>query len=241
MKSKDVANPESIQENIAHAFFLLQDGNRLAIPKGLDDYSIWHYLSHRIVRRPSDLHSHTRRVLICRRPSLTLFLAGALHDLFLVLGNNGSQLRTHLFEASQLILNKSNNAYFQQWFIEQRRPHSENLQFSGALLSNAALGKQSIKPMLVRKRRQPSTRYQSVLQEVEDRINQGQISIAKALLEDTLAEGNSDSELKNRLIEIYRHEQNWESVEKLSLNSAKYELHAKSDTDAATPRPKDEC
>ncbi len=80
----------------AHTCFRLEIQFPLALPDGLDVFDVWHGLSYRIMREPSDLLAHVRRVLLCRQPSLRANLAGAIHDLFEVTGSAGNALKQRL-------------------------------------------------------------------------------------------------------------------------------------------------
>ncbi len=110
----------------AHASFQLMGAARLDIPQSIDDYEGWHYLSHRIVRNPADLLSHTRRVLHARRPSLNSYLPGALHDLFFTLGRAGFSLRSRLYSAVQSKLTPDHARFFELWLEQQQPPDAES-------------------------------------------------------------------------------------------------------------------
>ncbi len=218
MKSKiqSDSNNEMREKDAAHASFLLQKAKTLILNKEFQNYSTWHYFSHLVLRNPGDLFNHTRRVFICSCPTLRPYLAGALHDLFLVLGPNGFTLRSRLLESRKPLLADQTINYFQRWITKQALPPANPECFTGSVLSKNTLGINQSEMRLVRKKRTLSNGYITVLQEVEDRIAQGQIGIAKTLLEDTLLDHPANTRLKNKLIEIYRHEHNWEAVDALS-------------------------
>ncbi len=192
---------------VSHACFFLQNENKLLIPDNvLSDYAVWHYLSHCISRKPKNLHNHTRRILYCRKPFLNQYLPGALHDLFVVLGDCGYQLRKHLFETCQTFMGKYEVNYFQQWLTEQSRPNKDLQHFKGALLKNSSV-QHTKNNKIVRERRHLAAGYNSILQEVQDRMAEGQVQIAKELIEDSNLNGHSSPELELILNEIHQHDQ----------------------------------
>lgn len=122
---------------MAHACFQLDADSGLTVPAGISDYTAWHYLSHRILQKNNDLRNHTKRVCLCHKITLHVFLPGALHDLFVTLDGMGYELRTRVFIASQTYMTREHIDFFQAWLIEQSRPPADIGIFPGALLSAA--------------------------------------------------------------------------------------------------------
>lgn len=74
------------------------------VSSATDLLDLWHGHSYRIMRTPSDLLAHTRRVRLCHEPALQDRLLGALLDLGLVLDGNGGNLLDRLSrEASPIV------------------------------------------------------------------------------------------------------------------------------------------
>lgn len=100
----------------AHACFLLEAGHKLHLPDGVTAYELWRNLSHRLMRQPENLRAHTQRVLLCmRHADLYSRLAGALYDLFFVLGANGLALRQRLLAASLSVLDDESALLLGRW------------------------------------------------------------------------------------------------------------------------------
>ena len=90
--------------NSAHASFRLDDCFPIEWATDGDLLELWQIVSYRILRKPNDLLSHTRRIRLCREPSLQDRLAGALLDLGYVLNGQGTALWSRLHNESLPLL-----------------------------------------------------------------------------------------------------------------------------------------
>ena len=84
----------------AHASFRLDVCFPIDWATDGDLLELWQIVSYRILRKPNDLLSHTRRIRLCRAPSLQDRLAGALLDLDYVLDGQGTALWSRLHSES---------------------------------------------------------------------------------------------------------------------------------------------
>ncbi len=209
----DSSRMEPDDPPVAHACFILEAGRGLTMPVEIADYPAWHYLSHCVLRAPDNLHNHTRRIRHCQKTSLNRFMAGAVHDLFVILGSKGENLRDRLFESSKHLMSTEQSNYFNQWLTNKTQPEILHLHFNGALLS--ATGGQFTSRGLVRKRRVLSNGYASIELEVQDRIARGQLNIALELLEDSLLDGEFSPELEKVHSQINWHEQDLAEIQTL--------------------------
>lgn len=84
-----------------HACFLLERAFPIVLPRGLDARDLWVALSYRVMREPTDLLAHSRRVVVCHDRRLASRLPGALHDLHHVANGRGRALRARLLAAAR--------------------------------------------------------------------------------------------------------------------------------------------
>ena len=88
----------------AHASFRLDVCFPIEWATDGDLLELWQIVSYRILRKPNDLLSHTRRIRLCREPALQDCLAGALLDLGYVLNGQGTALWSRLHTESLPVL-----------------------------------------------------------------------------------------------------------------------------------------
>ena len=65
----------------SHVCFRLELPLPLSLVPGAEVEDLWHALSHQVMREPTDLVAHTRRIILCRDRRLVHRLPGALADL----------------------------------------------------------------------------------------------------------------------------------------------------------------
>lgn len=83
-----------------------------AFPVAGLDASYLRHLDQRIVRHPRELVSHVRRILLLRELERADSLAGALLDLFIVLGNRGRALRSRLLHMIESRITPEEREFF---------------------------------------------------------------------------------------------------------------------------------
>ncbi|MFK7995320.1 MAG: hypothetical protein AB8B87_14360 [Granulosicoccus sp.] len=79
-----------------HACFRLDIKFPITVENEGDLLELWQSLSYRIMRQPTDLLTHTRRIRLCQEPVLNDRLDGALADLEYVLEGRGTALLVRL-------------------------------------------------------------------------------------------------------------------------------------------------
>ncbi len=106
---------------------------------GLDRDYIRH-LERRILRRPRDLESHVRRILALKELSDADGIAGALADLFLVLGDRGWALRERLYAAVRKHLEPAHARFFGRHLDSGLSPTDPMPSFERSRLSKQVIG-----------------------------------------------------------------------------------------------------
>ncbi len=72
------------------------------------------HLSHAVAHQPANLHLHLRRIRLAAALALPEPLAGAIADLFIVLGDKGQDLRKHILNTWKGPLSRQQLAMFRQ-------------------------------------------------------------------------------------------------------------------------------
>lgn len=106
---------------------------------GLDRDYIRH-LERRILRRPRDLKSHVRRILALNELKDADWIAGALADLFLVLGNRGLALRERLLANVRKNLAATHAEFFARHLDRGLYPTDPMPSFERSRLSKQVIG-----------------------------------------------------------------------------------------------------
>ena len=162
---------------------------------------VWRKLTLSINHSPQDLKLLTQRILFCLDNNLSEFAAGALQDLFIVLQNNGSDLRLRMLNLINPLLDYSERRYFQQKLVVENgesSPLSQECQhFIGSVL---AVGDCELN----------ETNYLSKASEFKDKREEAQYLIAcgklfaaKELLESAYLNNRADSALESELQSFY--------------------------------------
>ncbi|MCB1754473.1 MAG: hypothetical protein KDJ38_03060 [Gammaproteobacteria bacterium] len=212
-------NSKSKSPPRAHVSFLLYGNKTLSLPGEDSAFPAWEYLSYCIIRNPAHLLTHIRRILLCQRPELQHYIPGALHDLFLVLGNRGYPLRDRMLRANEPFLSRDYINQFRHWLSGVYRPEFDDQVCKGAVLAGRQGKLQEKVAGLVRMTRSLTSQGKSVLSEAEERMADGQFDIARSLLEDAIAGGDSNAQLQTLLDEINRREAFWDSKQALETPS----------------------
>jgi tetratricopeptide (TPR) repeat protein len=143
------------------------------------------YLHHRILRNPRDLLAHTRRVMLALAGNQQALVYAALTDLFTALGEKGADLRAGLLEKCRPVL---------------------TLEQAQALLDEPHASQGS--PLVARHLANVHAVALSVLEEVRELLENGQVELAQNMLEQALPQDQDNLELTQELLEIYRRSRN---------------------------------
>ncbi len=160
---------------------------------------VWRKLTLSVNHSSQDLKLLTQRILFCLDNNLSEFSAGALQDLFLVLKDNGADLRLRMLKLINPLLNYNERKYFQQQIAAERDSSlSQDCQyFSGSVLAinECELSESDFLPM--------TSSFQNELEEAQYLIACGKLFLAKELLEASYSKNWTDSLLENELQSFY--------------------------------------
>ena len=194
--------------------FLLDGWRSLAaLPKSAPERLATHF-AHQICRAPADLRCHTQRILFAIQQQHTDGVFGALLDLFIALGDKGRDLRARLLGNARPLLSQEQYGLFKQRLDSgiqrfDRLPLSQYavlplfLQGESLMVTGSSDSPIEARPEL------------SLLEEVQDMIEYGQLEEAQALLEQAVLEDPLDRDLLRELLDIYKHTRNRDAFDKM--------------------------
>ena len=162
---------------------------------GLDRDYIRH-LERRILRRPRDLESHVRRILALRQLKDADGIAGALADLFLVLGSRGKALKERLYHAVRKHIEPSYARFFGRHLDRGLSPTDPMPSFERSRLSKQVIGTTHI----------VSVRHDALgdaLEQARVAAEAGYADAARELLEGLLEMDPGNEAVCNTLLDIY--------------------------------------
>ncbi len=162
---------------------------------GLDRDYIRH-LERRILRRPRDLQSHVRRVLALRQLEDADGIAGALADLFLVLGNQGRALRERLYFAARKHIAPSHARFFKGCLDRGLSSTDSMPSFERSRLSKQVIGTTRIVMA-------EGDASRDALELARAAADAGQDDEARELLEGLLDADPGNAELCEALLDVY--------------------------------------
>ena len=105
--------------------FILDRWRQLRAPGLLDQGRLMRYFAHQISRTPTDLLTHTRRILYHIAIKDSSGVHGALLDLYLVLGDKGYELRRRMYQKARLFFSseqKEHFVFYQRTGIDRTQP-----------------------------------------------------------------------------------------------------------------------
>ncbi|MES9856395.1 MAG: hypothetical protein ABW166_07315 [Sedimenticola sp.] len=189
--------------------FVLDHWHRLKAPRLVDQGRLISYFAHQIARRPTDLLSHTRRVLFHVSLNDQEGVYGALLDLYLVLGSKGENLRERMLDKASEYLSEDQRMLFsshQQGGIVRSQPLPPS---STSVLGNFFTGTSQ----LVTKGDEVFSELEgSVLAQAREFLVYGQIEQAQQMLEGGVLADPMDPELNSELLEVYRYKRSMEDI-----------------------------
>ncbi len=161
------------------------------------------FLHHQVARRGNDLTAHVRRIMLsldgADHSQLTY---KALYDLFSALGNNGQALRARMLERCRGSLT------------------SDQAQTLQNALDGESDGVGSADRIAVIRRSDPLLQVseKSLLDDVRDHLENGQVDLAQSMLEQALQADANNAELTRELLEIYRRSRHTEAALRTRAN-----------------------
>ena len=162
---------------------------------GLDRDYVRH-LEQRIVRRPRDLTSHVRRILMLNELRDADGIAGALADLFLVLGNRGRALKARLVETVEPRLTPEYASFFSEHVDQGLSPADAMPSLARSRLSKQVGGTTRI----VVTGDSPDS---GAIELAKEAAKAGQNEIAQQLLEGLLDLDPGNAEVCDALLDLY--------------------------------------
>ncbi len=171
---------------------------------------IWRQLTLGVYSSSDNLKSHTQRILFCLDNDLSEYISGALHDLFVTLGDKGNALRQRMFNLASPVMSFTDRAYFKVWLIESSDESLACYQFSGSVLKSKTCQTQ-MEETKNSYRIVPT--FNTVLEEAEYKIESGQLLQAQTLLEELCLKNANDSAFQQELQRFYFYTKNKKSMD----------------------------
>lgn len=193
--------PAEVRERWDPAFYSY--GRRL-LPTGLytrQERALLEHLIRRLNRQPRDLLTHVRRVLLARKlrdPEMTF---AACEALFAILGEKGKGLRTHLLRLCAPVLGSERRGRL-ELIAQSHEPGGMDF----LLPSHPIVRFEHARDF------SSSMQIMSAVEEATQYLESGQVSEARACLEDHLQLEPADAEAHRLLLEIYRRAQDGEAL-----------------------------
>lgn len=157
------------------------------------------YFCHCIARDPNDLRSHVRRIFLEREQGQNMQLYAALFDLFIALGNRGSELRQRM-----LRLAKTNLESYQYDLLHESL--AKGLDSIGVPIVHGSVLSRGIEGTLdlVSPAVEEPTGPRDALIEAREYLEYSQLDEARSALERAVLEEPQRSDLHLELLAIYR-------------------------------------
>lgn len=194
------------------ACFQVSDSGELLLDLPELGSSTVDYLKYCVVRNPSDLKSHVRRIFLLGGTDDGESLYGALIDLLIALGSNGESLRVRLLRQYRSNLSDAQYTALMQY--------SETDSFVGqAPFSRASVLTKGVTGtcVLIKPAADIGSDQQSgdPLLEAREYLEYSQIEAARDVLERAVLENPERIELQTDLLELYRAGRDVENFQKI--------------------------
>ncbi len=160
---------------------------------GLDESYLRH-LDQRIVRHPRELVSHVRRILLLRELERADSLAGALLDLFIVLGKRGRALRARLLRMIESRITPDEREFFRAHLDNGVSPTESMPLLPQSRLSRQVVGTTRIVA---------TANSDDAFEVAKESLASGQVDIALELLEGLLELDPGSPEVCSALLDLY--------------------------------------
>jgi hypothetical protein len=160
----------------------------------------WRYLSALVARDALDLEAHTRRILLACQPQFHDRLFGALLDVFLALGSQGRGLRRALLNKAHGLL-AADELQFLEHHLEPGLSAMAQLPAqAGSVHDRGVLGSLQ----LVHHQR-VAARQLTAFEDAMARVDEGDLEGARLVLEQTLLDNPSQTDVVRELLNIYQY------------------------------------
>ncbi len=165
---------------------------------GLDRDYVRH-LERRILRRPRDLTSHVRRILTLNELDDADGIAGALADLYIVLGRAGPALRARLLSAVEPRIESAHAQFFRDHLERGLGATDPMPSFTRSRLSKQVAGTTQIVVI-------SEDADKTAVELAKDAAQQDRAGEAQQLLEGLLETDPGDEEVCETLLDLYERE-----------------------------------
>ncbi len=173
----------------------------------LDSDAAWHFFSHSIRRKPTNLTLHTHRVFFAMEHKDAKLLSGSLHDLFYVLKDAGEGLRIRLLKASIPYLTKEETLYFAMWIKVGIKKGMGYKWVSGSVLADGLVGVDH--PLTSKKVEELTAELTDVpltpLEEARSCMKYGQLGLAQNILVRALVTDPNNRAIKEELVYLNQY------------------------------------
>lgn len=183
------------------ACFQIPESSDLLLDSEIHGSSTLEHLSYCVVRNPSDLISHMRRIVLQEKLGDSETLYAALVDLFIALGSKGKALRSRLLRQYRARLSDSQYGALLQG-LKPGAANDRSLYSDASVLARGITGTCSLvlaidDPVAPMDLRDP-------LEEARDCLEYSQIDEARKVLERAVLEYPDRLEIQTELLELYR-------------------------------------
>ncbi len=192
--------------------FVLSPQKQLKVGALYDDsLKAWKYYSHHITRFPLDLRAHAQRLFLSLDNGLKAFLAGAIQDLFIALGDNGADLRRKMLELVKPELETKDIAYFEVWLSTGKR--KDFSYKAGSVLDQGLPGESQKLVVPTEIEEEEVASYGNAVEEAQACLEYGQVEEAQKILEEELTRNSQDVDVAQELLNIYQYTRDRSSLE----------------------------
>ncbi len=170
------------------------------------------FMAQQIVRNPTNLQFHLKRINFNSKENNHQGIYAALLDLFFVLKKNGLPLRKRLLQKYHKQLEPEHRRILISFLSAKRYEKGIIPQVKESRLNNGRTGTCEI---LLKQTRHRDAEVRDVVADARDLIDSGQIGAATVLLKKALLVNPEREDISQELIIIYRHSRNLHAVQSL--------------------------
>ncbi len=176
------------------------------------------YLAHSVARNPGCLLTHVQRIILHVKRKESDGVQGALLDLFIVLGTQGTQLRKRMLKLAKPLLDQKTSEFFITNFTRTITatdvlPVSAHSVLTKAVSGTTELVKEIAEDIQIQDR--------DPLQEAHECLEFGLVDEAQRILEEAILEQPTRAEIHHDLLEIYKY-----TVDKENFNTIRARLES---------------
>ncbi len=167
------------------------------------------YLDYAVLRNPKDLRCHIQRISSHQANAHFEGLYGAMIDLFIVLGSNGSAIKERMLKHAGSLLNDDQRKTLRGYSESSEAARAEFNWLplcQASLFSNGLIGNRQL--VEVGDCLESNVRCKDPLEEARECIEYSQVEQARRILEKAVLHNPSQADLSIELLDIYKSTQN---------------------------------